>query len=92
MKTKEVAERFADGKTGVGNSVFSTGDKFFSYSTCLAQWVDDNIDEFIILNETKYSVTSSRHYGVMRSELPSCIRRKIVKDVPRGTNDLKHYL
>ena len=45
-----------------GSSISSTGDKLYSYSTPIAEWKKDKI----MLNENKYSVTTSRQQSDLK--------------------------
>ena len=38
MKNKEVCKEFIRRRVARGSNLFSTGDKLFSYNTCIAQW------------------------------------------------------
>lgn len=59
MRNKEVVEAFFDRKTGQSLNRISSGDKLFSYDTCIAQWVGSKL----LINITKYSKTTSRLQG-----------------------------
>lgn len=37
MKNKEVVEAFLSSDVAVGSNLYSTGDKLFSYRTCIAE-------------------------------------------------------
>ena len=65
MKNKEVCKEFIYHKVASGSNLVSTGDKLFSYNTCIAQWYPVGI----IYNETKYSPTTSRHQSYLRQAL-----------------------
>lgn len=95
MKNSEVVEAFlrkgmANNSTG---SLHSTGTKLFSYATCIAEWWDNDT---LIINLTKYSVTSSKHL----SYLKRCLERgfqgnyntvlKVLR-VPIGESSLRKY-
>ena len=91
MKNKQVCEEFFNHREACGSNLRSTGDKLFSYNTCIAQW-DDN---YLLLNETKYSTTTSKHqtylqYAIRHNMLDMYIIR--LNDVyPRGEQDLKRW-
>lgn len=65
MRNKDVIECFLSKKLGNTAHLRSTGDKLISYNTCIVQW--DN-DKFIV-NNTKYSTTSSIHLGLFKRRL-----------------------
>jgi len=75
-----------------GANCKSTGGALYSYSTCIATWVDP---EFIIINSTKYSVTTTKHqnalYGVLHLRPNLLLIR--VREIPRGADrlDLVRY-
>lgn len=80
MKNEEVVKAFIMKKKAYSNtgSLSSTGDRLFSYSTCIAEY-----DKYgnLVFNETKYSTTTSHHQTLLkRNAHPN----KIVKDIPRG--------
>lgn len=63
MKNKEVCKEFIHRRAAFGSHLVSTGDKLFSYNTCIAQFNG----HALILNETKYSVTTSKHQNYLRN-------------------------
>ena len=86
MKKIEVITCFIYNKTAsntTGN-LRSTGDRLFSYNTCIAQWVDGGI----IVNRTKYSSTTSHHQGMLERRLAGHIHMFPVFDVPKDTQYL----
>lgn len=69
MKNSELIYSFVAGTARDGqhtNSVSVDGNRLFSYATCIAERVGNKI----VVNETKYSVTTSKHqsylYGALR--------------------------
>lgn len=99
MKNSEVVEAFlrkgmANNSTG---SLHSTGTKLFSYATCIAEWEDKEWDnDTLIINLTKYSVTSSKHLYYLKR----CLERGFqghynivleVLEVPIGESSLRKY-
>ena len=56
LSNNEVIKRFANRKSGSNRNLKSDGNKLINYYTCIAQWVDGEI----VLNETKYSVSTSK--------------------------------
>lgn len=73
MRNIEVIEAFVSkikGKNKNG-SLESTGLKLYSYNTCIAEWYTSSI---LLINETYYSNTTSRHLNLLKRGLPSYIR------------------
>lgn len=62
LKNRDIVELFRFRKMGSNTNLMSTGDKLYSYNTCIAQWGDEGI----IGNSTKYSVTSSCHLSPLK--------------------------
>lgn len=63
-------------------SMKSTGDKLYSYYTVIKQRLPDGRT---VGNVTKYSSTTSKHQSLASVNSADII----VRDVPRGTDDLK---
>lgn len=57
----EVCEAFKHKRVEQGNSIYSTGYKFISYSTVIAQWIGGKL----IINATRYSNTTSKHQAAI---------------------------
>lgn len=99
MKTNsEVAEAFVLGNPSANANMTSTGDRIFSYSTCIAESFLNRYNEIcFVVNETKYSNTTTRHRSYVYDELNKLLFKgfivivKRVDDVPRGTQSLKQY-
>lgn len=86
MTTKEMINNFMTGATkGKASSICIEGDKLFNYNTVIAQ----RVDGAIVLNVTKYSMTTTKHQNVLRREMPHAIT---VSDIPRGAQDLSSYI
>jgi len=83
----QIVEAFASGKPARGNSsMYSTGDKLFSYSTVLMQRLSDGT---VVANVTRYSVTTSQQ----RNKALRIIQPDIcVDNIPRGESDLQEYV
>ena len=78
----QIARDFERGIKSRNKSMKSTGDKLYSYWTVIKQRLPDGRT---VGNVTKYSSTTSNHQrlaGVNSADI-------IVRDVPRGTDDLK---
>lgn len=86
MKNKEVCKEFIRRRAACGSNLVSTGDKLFSYNTCIAQWYSN----IIIYNETKYSPTTSRHQSYLRNALTYNIGW-VVNNINFNTRDLIPY-
>lgn len=99
MKTnREVAEAFVLGNTSANANMTSTGDRLFSYHTCIAESFLNRYNEIcFVVNETRYSNTTTRHRNYVNDEVYKLILKgfivivKRVDDVPRGTQSLKQY-
>lgn len=88
MKNVDVIKGFVNGgKVGKGNSVFSIGDKLFSYNTIIAERIDGKV----YVNPTRYSVTTSKAQGYLRYYLNGC-GIEVEACVPIGTQSLTSYI
>ena len=70
-------------KSSSGN-LRSTGEKLFSYNTCIAEWVND----YLFVNLTKYSSSTSRIQNMLFKELRFGHKVKQVENVPINTKYL----
>jgi hypothetical protein len=93
MKNQDVIGAFADYsiKPGIeshtGNLyIINSGRKLMNYNTVLAQRVGNEI----IVNSTKYSVTTSKIQTWLRGAVGSYV--ETTKHVPINTQDLKEYV
>lgn len=88
MKNIDVIDLFNKGLTGSSENLESTGDRLYSYSTCIAQRKDDGI---VYINNTKYSTTTSKHQNlVLRICTPHVVLR--CTSIPRGIVKLNKYI
>lgn len=85
MKNSELIYSFVAGTARDGqhtNSVSVNGNRLYSYATCIAERTDSGI----VVNETKYSVTTSKHqsylYGALRRYNETA---EFVSGIMRGT-------
>ena len=62
----DVAQAFAKGKSAKSGSMYSTGNKLYSYGTVIATRQSDGS---VVLNNTKYSVTTSKQQSLAKREL-----------------------
>jgi hypothetical protein len=69
-----------------GSSVTSDQNKLFSYNTVIAQWFEDTL----LVNDTKYSPTTSKAQGILIRSIGSNVKWYIVDHISRGTNDLSY--
>lgn len=94
MKNSEVAQAFAFNNIDEAKALNLeyTNGKLYSYATVIAQRLNDGR---VILNETKYSCTTSRHQYYLRHHLNKVYNEnEIIKvnNVPRGTYNLEKYI
>jgi hypothetical protein len=97
MTNQEVIKKFMGNATATshtGNLVSENG-KLINYNTVLAQWILINPEApyseqryKLFINETKYSVTTSKIQTWIRYEAGAY---EALNDIPRGTHDLKRY-
>ena len=90
MRNKDLIESFVKyGCSGHTLSVSARNGVLYSYNTAIAQRVGDSI----IVSRTKYSVTTSKHQGYVRSALNGCSKKVLWADnVPYNCNDLTDYV
>lgn len=87
MRNKEVAYAFTCRRPATGSNLMSTGDRLYSYNTCIAQYDDDNT---LYVNLTKYSGTTSRHQTYLKWHLRNNTFKEVF-NVPRGIHNIKPY-
>ena len=88
MRHQEVISKFVNfAEAAATANVFSTGDKLFNYETCIAQRHGGKI----IVNVTRYSITTSKMQNYLRRELSGYDVIEVTS-VPRGTCDLVPYI
>lgn len=79
-----VCEQFANGLSAYNRNMSSTGDRLWSYSTVIAEYIGNDT---LIVNFTKYSTSTSKHRGILLSLLDYLYGNNIrvikVTDVPR---------
>lgn len=98
ITNREVAEAFVLGNPSANANMTSTGDRLFSYNTCIAESFLNRYNEIcFVVNHTRYSNTTTRHRNYVNDEVYKLILKgfivivKRVDDVPRGTQSLKQY-
>lgn len=81
-----------NGAHSLSMSISNDGSKLYSYATVIAQKLPNGA---IILNDTKYSATTSKHQYDTRYAISSYAKALKTyhtdKLVPRGTYDLTYY-
>lgn len=65
MTNQTVVQQFIKGQPGKCLSMYTDGHKLFSYNTIIAQR-EGNI---MLVNTTKYSMTTSKHQGLLYREI-----------------------
>ena len=87
MRNSEVVAAFLKGRIAANSngSLSSTGTKLFSYATCIAEWNNGSL----IINLTKYSVTSSKHLYYLKRNYQGTYHT--VLKVPIGESSLSKY-
>ena len=88
MRNQEVISKFVNfAESAATANVRSTSDKLFNYETCIAQRHEGKI----IVNVTRYSITTSKMQNYLRRELLGYDVIEVT-NVPRGTCDLVPYI
>lgn len=81
-----------NGAHSLSMSISDNGDRLYSYDTVIAQKLQNGA---IILNDTKYSVTTSKHQSEIRYAIRMSAKTLKIyhtdKNVPRGTYNITHY-
>lgn len=87
MRNQQVIDAFVNGKIGRSSNgnLYSTGDKLINYSTCIAQRIANGV----ILNLTRYSVTTSKIQSWARGSIRGNVN--VVSGVPMGALNLARY-
>lgn len=99
MKNEDVIKYFLVGKVAFNSSqsLSSTGDKLYSYATCIAQHYNDKI----LFNTVKYSSTTSHHQTLLRKHAIQSRLLPVSKlvtyhneiiTIPRGVNNLEQCM
>lgn len=88
MRNQEVISKFVHfAESAATANVRSNGDKLFNYGTCIAQRHEGKI----IVNATRYSVTTSKMQGYLRAEVSNKVVITVT-NVPIGTCNLVPYI
>lgn len=88
MKNKEVVYHFISRNIANSANLISTGNRLISYNTCIAEWYTSNI---LLINETYYSNTTSRHLNLLKRSLPSYIQCFTISNIDRNTDTIEPY-
>lgn len=83
---KSVVDAFYRGEKHRSNTMHSTGDKLYSFSTVIAQRIIRNGKPKIVKNMTKYSQSTSKHQSYVNKYdyILTC-------EIGRGVTDLNSY-
>ena len=81
-----------NGAHSLSMSISDNGDRLYSYGTVIAQKLQNGA---IVLNDTKYSVTTSKHQNDIRHAIIKYAKTLIIyhsyNNVQRGTYDSTRY-
>lgn len=92
MKNKDLCIDFvagtAAGLAANNMSVSYDGMRLYSYETVIAQRLKNGV---ILVNYTRYSVTTSRHQYYLKNAAQAFKTRENKKTVPCYTDDLRKY-
>lgn len=71
MNYGDVITLFLHGEIGSSENLFSTGDKLFSYQTCIAERVKYcDMNWNLLINDNYFSKTSSKHRNTLLDAVP----------------------
>lgn len=84
MANLDVIKSFIKRNPNSTEHLLSTGDKLYSYSTCIAEYYLD----MLLVNITYYSNTTSRHLGLLKRNYPSDILIVCLDRIPQDTQNL----
>lgn len=90
MKNIDVVKAFLLRAAATGSNLISSGDKLFSYHTCIAQFLPTGR---LIINITKYSPTTSKHQGYLERSLNGfhLLNVRYIDNIYRGSSNLDNY-
>lgn len=88
MKNKDVIDAFLTGENHckTGSMEFIPPDKLYSYSTCIAEYDDEEL----LVNMSKYSVTTTRHQSELIRQIGQ-IPCTLLTNIPRNIVSLKKF-
>ena len=91
MKNIDIINAFLDHRMTQYGHLSTDGTCLYSYWTCIAEFVKNDITEelTLIINKTYYSNTTSHHREMLIREAKSQgYRIRYVVDIPKGTDSL----
>ena len=88
MRTRDLIEKFVNGKSGLfASNMHSIDDKLFNWETVIAQFINN----ILFINTTHYSITTTKHQNeLLRLAERNNIHYYIVDDIAMGTTDLSY--
>ena len=93
MKNSVLCERFVNGANeGNGSNMRINNNRLYSYNTCICErFVNERGYYNFIMNETKYSISTSRHQSYVRYALRN---ENVIpaNNVPKRANSLHRYV
>lgn len=94
MKNSDIAIAFHNGWKAQSNNMTCTGTKVYSYDTVIAEKIVTEAGLQYVINNTKYSPTTSKHLGYIKRYLVTNNIFYLVTttSVPKNTNSLKDYI
>lgn len=81
MNNNDVARNFTRGLKGSSGSMMSDGTTLYSYNTAIAKRMPNGE---IVINNTKYSKTTSTHVSLLKRNIPSTQPVAYTGDKDRG--------
>jgi hypothetical protein len=84
MTNLDVIKSFIKRNPNSTAHLLSTGDKLYSYSTCIAE----SYLGMLLVNITYYSNTTSHHLGLLKRNYPSDILIVCLDRIPQDTQNL----
>lgn len=88
MTNIQVIQSFISKRIGNSLHLYSDGRRLLSYNTCIAEYYNGSL----IVNNTKYSRTTSRHKSTLLEVMSTNIPVINVLNVPIGTQSLIQYI
>lgn len=84
MTNLDVIKSFTRRNPNSTAHLLSTGDKLYSYSTCIAEYYLDRL----LVNITYYSNTTSHHLGLLKRNYPTDILIVCLDRIPQNSQCL----
>ena len=92
MTNEKVCKAFLRGESARSLNMHTDGVKLFSYYTVIAQWSNKKPAFTLLINETKYSSTTSKQMNYLTRNMQTWLDALCLKRVPMGAQDLEVYL